>query len=139
MGQTIVVALPEAPPSLYLAWMAYWRDIERIMLEHPHLESIAAAESSPFVREQVADYLSAVVVRQIVEQGTEAERRGHASVAPRVEVDADTLRAGLEYVARRVAWLSAAGVHQALGIRPPGPAVADLRLRVLRSVRDQLG
>lgn len=136
MDGTLEIRLPEADHAAYLAWMSYWREVERVMLDNPRLAELAGGESAPFLRDPIADYLSHEIIPQIVEQAEGVG--GDSPVAPVLHVHMDRMPAAIEYVAKRTGWLMEPGVHEALGIIPPSPQVVDLRVRVLVAVRDQV-
>jgi hypothetical protein len=129
------IRLPEAPPPHYLRWMGYWREVEALMLSNPALEKFAAEQSAPFIREPVADYLSDIVMPEIIKQASDAERRGQNSAAPVIEVDPDMLAKGLDYVRRRGEWLLTLGRD---AVPQLDPELVELRSRVLEFLRPQL-
>src|SRR3954468_19913078 len=89
---SIKVRLPPADPAVYLEWMAYWRDVERRMIERPALEAFASLESAPFVRDPIADFISDVMAGGVIRQAGAARRLGNAEVAPEIVSDALVLR-----------------------------------------------
>jgi hypothetical protein len=134
----IRLVLPPALPSRYLAWMAFWREVERKMIESPQLAKIAAEESRPFLHDPVADFLSERVVGAISRQAHEARARGDAEVSPVIEGEQALVRQALEYVASRGRWLQEPGVAEAMGIEPLEPDLVELRNEALASVTVQL-
>jgi hypothetical protein len=138
MPDTVVVRLPPADPAVYLEWMAYWRDVERHMVEHPALEAFASQESAPFVRDPIADWISDAMAGGIIRQAGAARRAGSREVAPGFAGDALVLAEAIRYVVARAGWLSQPGIHEAMGIEPPSPNVVALREWALDSITVQL-
>jgi hypothetical protein len=101
----IRLVLSPALPARYLSWMAFWREVERKMVESPKLADMAAQEARPFLHDPVADFLSERVVASISRQAMEARSRGDSEVTPVIEGDEATMRRALEYVAARGRWL----------------------------------
>jgi hypothetical protein len=134
----IRLVLPPALPARYLAWMAFWREVERKMVESPHLAEVAAEESRPFLHDPVADFLSEKVVAAISRQAHEARSQGAAEVSPVIEGDEPLMRQALEYVAARGRWLQEPGVAQAMGIEPLEPDLVELRNETLATLMVQL-
>jgi hypothetical protein len=135
---SVRLVLPPALPARYLSWMAFWREVERTMVESPQLAEMAAQESRPFLHDPVADFLSEEVVGAIMRQASEARTRGDSEVSPAIEGDEATMRQALEYVAARGRWLQEPGVAEAMGIEPLEPDLVDLRNEVLASIMTQL-
>ena len=138
MPDTITVRLPPAAPSVYLEWMAYWRDVERHMIERPALEVVAAAESAPFVRDPIADFISDTMAGGVIRQAGAARRIGHDVVAPEIVGDALVLREAMRYIVSRLEWLNQPLMHDAMGIEPPSPDVVALREWAFDSITVQL-
>lgn len=138
MAEKKVFCLPEAAPGTYLAWVAYWREVEDRMLRYPALEEMASRESAPFLRDPVAEFLSDVFISQVAEQARRAADEGRLRVAPLVRADPDRLTRGLDYVVRRAAWLEKEWVQEALRIRPLEAEAVVLREGIVRAVREQL-
>jgi hypothetical protein len=138
MPDTIRVRLPHADPAVYLEWMAYWRDIERHMIERPALEAFASRESAPFIRDPIADWISDAMAGGVIRRASEARRLGHEVVAPEIEGDALVLREALRYILARLEWLNGPGVHEALDIERPSADVIALREWTLDSITVQL-
>jgi len=129
--------LPAASPDSYLRWMAFWREIEQKMGERPELEQQASTLAAPFVRDEIAGYLSAVVIPAIVDQARRATAAGELSVEPAFDGDQEVLERGLDYVAKRGAFLTPE-ICRAMDVEPLEPKLAELRNRVLESLRHQL-
>jgi len=138
MPDVIRVRLPHADPAVYLEWMAYWRDIERRMLERPALEAFASSQSAPFLRDPIADWISDAMAGGIIRQAGAARREGAEMVAPEIVGDAVVLRQAMRYIAARHEWLSGPGMFEAMAIEPPSPNVIALREWALDSVSVQL-
>jgi hypothetical protein len=135
---SIKVRLPHADPSVYLEWMAYWRDVERHMLERPALEAFATSESAPFLRDPIADWISDAMAGGIIRQSGAARRAGAPEVAPEIVGDALVLREAMKYIVARIEWLSGPGMHDAMGIEPPSPEILALREWTVNSITVQL-
>jgi hypothetical protein len=133
----IRLVLPPALPARYLSWMAFWREVERKMVESPKLADMAAEEARPFLHDPVADFLSERVAA-ISRQAQEARSEGASEVSPVIEGDEATMRQALEYVAARGRWLQEPGVAEAMGIDPLEPDLVDLRNAVLASLQAQI-
>jgi hypothetical protein len=118
--------------------MAFWREVERKMVESPQLAEVASEESRPFLHDPVADFLSENVVAAISRQAHEARSRGEAEISPVVEGDEALMRQALEYVAARGRWLQEPGVAEAMGIEPLEPDLVDLRNETLSTLIVQL-
>lgn len=136
MAEEAELRLPPAPPGLYLRWMRYWREIERVMVDYPRLAELAGEESAPFLRDPIAEYLSHEVIPQIVEQAEGAATA--PKVSPVLVADVSKIRRALDYIAKRAGWLSQPGVHDALGVAEPDSEIRDLRARVVVAVAEQL-
>jgi hypothetical protein len=134
----IRLVLPPALPARYLSWMAFWREVERKMVENPQLADMAAEEARPFLHDPVADFLSERVVAAISRQAQDARAQGASAVSPVVEGDEATMRQAPEYVAARGRWLQEPGVAEAMGIDPLEPDLVELRNEVLASLGAQL-
>jgi hypothetical protein len=135
---SVRLVLPPALPARYLSWMAFWREVERKMLESPQLAEMAAQEARPFLHDPVADFLSEEVVGSIMRQASDARTRGASEVRPVIEGEEPTMRQALEYVSARGRWLQEPGVAEAMGIEPLEPDLVDLRNEVLASIMTQL-
>lgn len=129
--------LPEASPTSYLRWLAFWREIEQRMVERPSLEAAASEASAPFISDQVAQTISNTLVPQIVEEARAAETRGDRTVAPALEADHNMVVQAVRYVRSRVAFLTP-DVCKAMGVEPLDPALIRLRDAVLQAIEDQL-
>lgn len=138
MPDDITVRLPPADPAVYLEWMAYWRDVERRMLERPALEAFASSESAPFLRDPIADWISDTMAGAVIRQAGAARRAAAETVAPAIAGDAVVLRQAIRYIAARHDWLITPGVYEAMGIEPPSSDVIALREWALDSIIVQL-
>jgi len=126
-------ALPDAQPELYLRWMAYWREVESQMLAHPAVEEVASREAAPFLRGEVATFISSTV-GTIVELAMAAKQQHQEWITPVIDLpDLQTARTVAEFVERRGAWLdSHAG---SLGIAPLEPELVALRSQAIAMLR----
>src|SRR5439155_21170731 len=95
---SVTVTLPAARPDAYLRWVAFWREVEHRMLESPSLEDYATSVSVPFLRGEVAGFVSDVLARQLVDQATRAQGEGKDYVVPRVSGDRRLLTAAKWYI-----------------------------------------
>jgi hypothetical protein len=138
MPDQITARLPHADPAVYLEWMAYWRDIERRMLERPAPEPFDTSAGAPFVRDPIADWISDAMAGGIFRQAGAARRIGAETVAPEVTADPMVLRDAMRYLAARHEWLNSPGMYRAIGIEPPSPDVIALREWALDSITVQL-
>src|SRR4051812_50119352 len=96
MPDTISVRLPQADPAVYLEWMAYWRDIERRMIERPALEAFASRESAPFLRDPISDWISDTVAGGVIRQAGGGRREGGDRGAPGITGGAPGLRPAMK-------------------------------------------
>ena len=133
-----MVRLPPADPAVYLEWMAYWRDLERHMIERPALEAFASRESAPFIRDPIADWISDAMAGTVIRQSAEARRRGDEVVSPEIVGDPLVLNEAMRYITARLAWLNQPLMHEAMGIELPSHDVVALREWALDSITVQL-
>jgi hypothetical protein len=134
----IEIKLPEAEPADYLSWMAFWREVEQRVGASPALETMASEESAPFIRDDIARFLSDNIVGAIATQAGEAKQRGDELVTPMLRGNVEIVPRALHDVALRMRWLTDERCR-AMGIEPLEPHLVALRLRVLETVLDQLG
>lgn len=128
--------LPDAPPSSYLRWLAFWREVEQRMVERPSLEAAASRVSAPFLNDEVAQTISGVLVPRIVEQAREAASADRRTVAPTIEADPEVMSQVTRYVRRRLAFLTP-DVCRAMDVEPLEPTLARLRDSVLEALEKQ--
>jgi hypothetical protein len=133
-NQALILQLPAADPTTYLAWMAYWRDVESKMLELPALEQFASSEAAPFLHGSTALQLSDAV-RQITTQAVAAMEADRAHVAPDISLTGspEMLTDMASHILRRGAWLAKHAV--ALRIEGPSIPVRQLRASVVKSLQ----
>lgn len=131
----IEVRLPPASPHDYLQAIRRWRDVERLMADHPNLARLAARDGATLSR-PIAEYVSEEVIPQIETQAMRAIQA--AAVAPVVAVDLSKAAVALGDARKQLEWLSRDGVHEALGLTPPPPGVRDLRDRAIAAAHRQL-
>lgn len=126
--------LPAAPPDAYLRWMAFWRDVERVLLEHPKVREVADVEASPFLEGETAVFMSRAA-GAIIAQAEDARAAGAAEIRPVIEVPHRTgfLEEIASFLERRGSWLDAHG--GAIGIDPLEDDLRSLRVHVIQTVR----
>jgi hypothetical protein len=129
--------LPEASPSSYLRWLAFWREVEQRMIERPSLEAAASAASAPFISDEVARTISSELVPSLVEQARLAESNGEGRVAPVLEVERQAMANAVGYVRRRTGFLTPE-TCKAMGVEPLEPSLVRLRDSVVQSLEQQL-
>jgi hypothetical protein len=137
----VTLTYPTAPPDTYIRWLAYFREVETAMLEHPHLAELALQESGPFISGPVAGFISTTVAH-LSRQALEASAAGLRNVAPTVSGNARMLAASLLLAERRNAWLEAEvsgrPLVEILGIEPLDREGHSLRTAAIERVRAQL-
>jgi hypothetical protein len=132
------VVLPDASPDSYLAWMAFWREVEQKMGESPALAEMAGSESAPFLDDETARITAQVFVPLLIAQVTAAKHAGDSSVAPVIDADPDVLRSAIEVIATRGRWLTDERLT-AMGLEPLEPKLVNLRNATIEKVRRQIG
>ena len=132
MEQSLQVRLPPAPPDHYLRWMAYWREVEQAMAARPAFEHHASSVSAPFLRGEVAEYLSGVMCTEIIRQAAEAKRVGALDVRPVVTGGSAILLEAVGTIRRRGRWLDETLSLEAAGVEPLEPELIALRKRAVR-------
>lgn len=139
---SVTVTLPAARPDAYLRWVAFWREVEDRMLQSPSLEAYASSMSVPFLRGEVARFVSDVLARQLVDQATRAERQGRDYVVPRITGDRRLLAAAKWYIAERGDWLSSSSgtttMAEAMGVPALPSDLVSLRQRVVTALALEL-
>jgi len=139
---SVTVTLPAASPGAYLRWVAFWREVEDRMLQSPSLEAYASSMSVPFLRGEVARFVSDVLARQLVDQATRAERQGRDYVVPRITGDRRLLAAAKWYIAERGDWLSSSSgtttMAEAMGVPALPSDLVSLRQRVVTALALEL-
>jgi hypothetical protein len=145
MRAAIQVELPEAPPRTYLAWVDWWRNVERVMRRLESMTSAGRAERAEgpmLLHGPVPGYVSRVLLEEMRRQACHAEQCGNESVAPVLRADPRMLWDAvtvLEDQARWLdGWLEDGVVSGRLGLSFPGWRVELLRGRVVTSVRQQI-
>ncbi len=134
-GDTHVrLTLPSAAPDDYLAWTAWWREVETLMLERPGLEARASADAAPFLRGPVARLMSDLSA-EVTKQALDALMMGLDSTEVVLEFQAssDDLLAIASYMERRGAWV--AQYARVIGIEPPTERVERIRMRTIAIFR----
>jgi hypothetical protein len=128
--RTLLVRLPEAKPDTYLAWMAFWREVETKMLDRPALEELGSEEAAPFLHGRIARLISDLV-RELTNQSVLAIEARAGWVTPEIKLppSASVLADVASYLWRRGAWL--AKYASSISIAPVSREVEDLRQRVI--------
>jgi len=134
--QSVEIALPEAPPQLYLGWTAFTVAAEQKLRDRPHLK--ARASRAGFVTTPAAHAAHATIVGPLTEQSEAALREGAAMVAPVIEGDSRELSAALDYLQQWGEWLATSDAFQEAGISLPAPEIAAIRTVALKAIREQL-
>jgi hypothetical protein len=140
-NRDVTVTYPAAHPDVYLRWLAYFREVEGAMLEHPQLAELAIRESGPFVSGPAAGFVSSSV-GLLARQARDAQAEGLPQVAPVISANARLLAEALRLVERRNAWLEAQingrPLVEVLGIESLDEAGHALRTAAIEAVRTQL-
>jgi hypothetical protein len=102
----VTVTYPTATPATYLRWLAYFREVEAAMLEHPGLADLALKEAGPFVEGRTAGFIS-TMVGVLASQAREARANGMPRVTPTITGNAQVWAASLLLSEQRNAWLEA--------------------------------
>ncbi len=135
------VTYPAASPNAYLRWLAYFREVEAAMLEHPGLADLALKESGPFLEGPTARLISELV-GVLAQQARSARAEGLPLVAPILSANARLLAESLALAEQRNAWLEAEvsgrPLVEVLGIDPLDPEAHALRVAAMENVRRQL-
>src|SRR5207245_926939 len=138
----IQVELPEAPPQTYLAWVDWWRGVERVIRRLESMTSAGRGEGPMLLHGPVPGYVSRVLLEELRRQAHHAEQCGNEAVAPILRADPRMLWDAvtvLEDQARWLdGWLEDGVVSARLGLSFPGWRVELLRGRVVTSIREQI-
>ena len=100
----------------------------------PALEQHASSVSAPFLQGEVAEFISGVLVTEIIRQAAEAKRRGRREVTPVIEASPSMLLDVVEYVRRRGRWLEETVSLELTGVEPLEPELVALRRRAVRTL-----
>jgi hypothetical protein len=142
MRDVVQVKLPEAPPEAYLAWVDWWRTVERVMQRLELMTSTTRGGGPKLLHGAVPGYLSRVFLEELRRQASHAQRCGNEAVGPLLRADARMMwdaSGVLEEQARWIdAWLQDGVVSARLGLTLPGWRVELLRGRVVASMREQV-
>jgi hypothetical protein len=133
------ITLPEAPPQLYLAWIAFTVTTEQKLRERPRLRS--RASRAGFVTTPPAHAAHRVFLGPLTEQGEKALGEGVEVLAPILEGDGAELSAAADYLQGWGEWLGTLATtddFERAAIILPAPEVAALGTAILRAIRDQL-
>jgi hypothetical protein len=136
MPQT-VVQLPAAHPKTYLRCVAFQRELEAALHELPKVASFAASQGAVFFRDEVADFISGVLVTSIAHQAATAARLRAPCIAPLLVGPADLMARAAELVGRRAAWLTECDAVEALGVTKLDTVAEDLRRTMIAAFRRQ--
>jgi hypothetical protein len=137
--ESIEVEFPEAPPSDYLDWASWFREIERALRDRPEVEAQAVSLGVPYLHGQLAHFISAIVVKALESQAEEARLEGREAVAPVVSGPADVWRQMPDFAERRAQWLDGMdGIPSLVDVRPLDAGAANLRFAVLEAIRRQV-
>jgi hypothetical protein len=143
MRDTVQVKLPEAPPDAYVAWVDWWRTVERVMQRLELMTSTSRGNGPRLLHGAIPGYLSRVFLEELRRQAAHAVRCGNETVGPLIRADARLLLDAADVLEEQARWLDAwleDGVVSArLGLTVPGWRVELLRGRVVTSLRDQVG
>jgi hypothetical protein len=132
----IRIKLPARSPEVYLAWMAFWREVEDAMLRWPGVEAVASLDRAPFLHHATARLLAGLGA-SIASASREAQRQGAAQVFPLIYGDPSQLLKGVRYMERRAEWMSRPGVLETMGIKEPAVEVVALQAAVIEAVRHE--
>ena len=142
MSDTVQVKLPEAPPDTYVAWVDWWRTVERVMQRLELMTSTTRGQGPKLLHGAVPGYLSRVFLEEVRRQACHAQRCGNETVGPLLRADPRLLwdAAGvLEEQARWMdAWLEDGVVSARLGLTVPGWRVELLRGNVVARLRHEV-
>jgi hypothetical protein len=142
MRPAIQVKLPEGPPDTYLAWVDWWRNVERVIHRLEVMTSTGRGSGPKLVHGPVAGYISRVMLEEVRRQARHALQCENEAVGPLLRADPALLwdAAGvLEAQARWLdEWLEDGVVTARLGVSFPGWRVELLRGRVVESLREQV-
>jgi len=134
MGR-VELRLPRAHALDYLRWMAYWREVETRMIEHPALERLASKEAGEFLGGADAKLISKLAA-DLASQATAARAAGREIVQPTLEMDRDPASLfGLAHlIASRAEWLQRH--EKPLDVAPLDAHLVALRSKVIRAIAD---
>lgn len=114
------------------------RDVQEVMVKTPAQEGLVLRDGEALLPDPVADYLSSVVIRQVMDEASWAEGEHARTVSPKIHVDAELMHVVLTDLTWHSEWLQQQVVLEALEIRLPEPEVMELRAAVLRTIGQQL-
>jgi hypothetical protein len=142
MRAAIQVELPEAQPQTYLAWVDWWRSVERVIRRLESMTSAGRGEGPMLLHGPVPGYISRVLLEEMRRQAQHAEQCGNEVVAPVLRADPRMLWDALTVLEDQARWLDGwledGVVSGRLGLSFPGWRVELLRGRVVASVREQI-
>lgn len=138
LPRNIVLQLPPASPHAYKGLADLLRDVQEVMVRTPAQEGLVLRDGEALLPDPVADYLSSVVIRQVMDEASWAEGERAQTVSPKIHVDAEMMHVVLTDLTWHSEWLQQHVVLEALEIRLPEPEVMELRGAVLRSIGQQL-
>jgi hypothetical protein len=138
LPRNIDLQLPPASPHAYVRLAELWRDVQEVMVANPARDGLVLRDGEALLPDPVAEYLSSVVIRQVMDEASWAAGERQQTTSPRIQVDEDLMHLVLSDLTWHSQWLEREGVLEALGIRLPEQDVMDLRVAVLRSIGQQL-
>jgi hypothetical protein len=129
MGRTVSVRLPSAPPTDYLRWVAYVRQVNEALRRLPMVAAVAVRDTPP-LDEATLD-VAMWLAREINRSALAAQERGDRWVVPQADVEAGALRHAVAYFEQRARWLdqnlAEPRVAEALGVEALEPELVELR------------
>jgi hypothetical protein len=142
MPTTIQVKLPDAVPDTYLAWVDWWRNVERVIHRLERMATEGRAQGPALMHGAIPGYLSRVFLEEIRRQAHHAQRCGNDTVGPLVRADPRLLWDAANTVEDQARWLDGwleEGVVSArLGLSFPGWRIELLRGHVVDDMREQI-
>src|SRR2546423_9478515 len=107
MRGVVEVKLPEAPPEAYLAWVDWWRTVERVMHRLELMTSTGRGGGPKLLHGAVPGYLSRGFLEELRRQAGHAQRCGNEAVGPLLRVDARMLWDASDVLEEQARWIDA--------------------------------
>jgi anti-sigma B factor antagonist len=101
------IQLPPASPHAYLAWVAWWRDVEELLGSDLAMHAYRSAHGEG---PSIGDGLESVIpahLRAIEEEARQAMDEGRPEIAPKLSAPHERWREWMEYGRQRREWLEA--------------------------------